>query len=330
MRGGKDNSMATDPHVLLLQWADALWRACWQGGVALLLVWTVCRCWPMMPPRLREWLWRLAYLKLLLTLLWGAGLSLAVLPITHSQSMLGIVADQPTSGMAVPAMKTVIPPSPSVVTPTPAPETFGALHPMQPNAAAPTAQRWQWSALLPYLAILWLLGIAWGLLRLALAVRHVRRLRREACPAGEEATLWLRVRVLKQMGLRRAPRLLVHPTAGPLLLGTFHQVIIVPEQWLAGDRDELQMALAHELAHVRRRDILWGWLPALAEILFFFHPVIYPALREYRLAQEIACDAQALADSLSIHFGGYGAHIALLPVHSTPVPLRRVDGFPVR
>ncbi len=60
--------MFTHPHLLLNwwghllapNWADALWRACWQGGLALLLIWALCRAWPAMPARLREWLWRLA------------------------------------------------------------------------------------------------------------------------------------------------------------------------------------------------------------------------------------------------------------------------------
>ncbi len=108
------------------------------------------------------------------------------------------------------------------------------------------------------------------------------------------AVLRLRVQVVKQMGLRRAPMLLAHPSAGPLLLGITHPVIIVPEAMLIGDGEELRLALAHELAHVRRRDILWGWLPALASF-FFFHPLLYPARRECRLAQEIACDAEALS-----------------------------------
>ena len=34
------------------------------------------------------------------------------------------------------------------------------------------------------------------------------------------------------------------------------------------------MALAHELMHVRRRDVLLGCLPALAERLYFFHPLV--------------------------------------------------------
>ena len=54
------------------------------------------------------------------------------------------------------------------------------------------------------------------------------------------------------------------------------------------------MALAHELAHLRRGDLWLGWVPALAEALLFFHPLVRRAAREYALAREEACDAEAL------------------------------------
>ncbi|MCW3053634.1 MAG: hypothetical protein JWN14_2804, partial [Chthonomonadales bacterium] len=49
-------------------WLETLIRACWQGGLALGLVWAVCRLVPRIPAAGRCWLWRLAYLKLLVAL----------------------------------------------------------------------------------------------------------------------------------------------------------------------------------------------------------------------------------------------------------------------
>jgi hypothetical protein len=64
-----------------------------------------------------------------------------------------------------------------------------------------------------------------------------------------------------------------------------------------GCEPQLNAALAHELAHVRRRDLLWNWLWMLAAALFFFHPLIWLAKREWALAQEIATDELALSVS---------------------------------
>jgi hypothetical protein len=52
--------------------------------------------------------------------------------------------------------------------------------------------------------------------------------------------------------------------------------------------------LAHELAHLRRRDLLWLWLFTLGETLFFFHPLVWLARREWTLATEVACDEMAI------------------------------------
>ena len=81
----------------------------------------------------------------------------------------------------------------------------------------------------------------------------------------------------------------------PLAVGLLHPAVILPPRLLAGlSAQEQRMALAHELAHLRRRDLWLGWVPALAQALFFFHPLVRRAGREYALAREEACDAEAL------------------------------------
>lgn len=312
-------------HCFTTAWALALWRASWQGGLALLLVWAACRYWLAMPPRWREWLWRLAYLKLLLAWLWAGTLALHILPVRPYQPASAPVAQSSPA----PVTET---PSPQSVTPvanTAKPTTISA-KPVADTTLSPTpshssvsAHHWQFADLLPLLGITWLLGVAWGGVRLLLAVWHVQRLRGECRPVGDMQVLKLRVQVVKQMGLRKAPMLMAHPTAGPLLLGTFHPIIIVPEAMLVGDSAELRLALAHELAHVRRLDIGWGWMTALVELFFFFHPLVYPARRESRLAQEIACDALALAgtDASPREYGAMLMNGVLQRAHYRPVPV---------
>jgi hypothetical protein len=81
----------------------------------------------------------------------------------------------------------------------------------------------------------------------------------------------------------------------PQLAGVLRPCLLLPRRALeAGRRGELALVLAHELAHLRRRDLLLGWVPALARTLFFFHPLAGVAVREYALAREAACDAEVL------------------------------------
>src|SRR5438128_11250513 len=59
-------------NVAAAAWVPALWRASWQGGLVIGLVWLLDRLLPRLAPDTRCWLWRLACLKLLLALAWSA------------------------------------------------------------------------------------------------------------------------------------------------------------------------------------------------------------------------------------------------------------------
>lgn len=95
----------------------------------------------------------------------------------------------------------------------------------------------------------------------------------------------------RELGLRRSPRLAVSDEVdSPQVIGLWRPTILLPLEDRLGD-DELDMALMHELAHVRRGDLMLGWIPAAARTLFFFHPLVHYAVREYALCREAACDA---------------------------------------
>jgi BlaR1 peptidase M56 len=100
----------------------------------------------------------------------------------------------------------------------------------------------------------------------------------------------------RQMRVRRAPQLSVAEAVGsPVLLGGSRPVICLPRAMLSSCTGaELRLILAHELAHWKRRDLFWAWLPTVGGTLFFFHPLVWLAGREWWLAQELACDELAI------------------------------------
>jgi hypothetical protein len=61
------------------------------------------------------------------------------------------------------------------------------------------------------------------------------------------------------------------------------------------DSPELRLILAHELAHVRRRDHLVRWLEWLACVGFWWNPVAWWARRNLRTNEEVCCDALVLS-----------------------------------
>jgi Zn-dependent protease with chaperone function len=80
-----------------------------------------------------------------------------------------------------------------------------------------------------------------------------------------------------------------HPIA--LTTGFFRPRILV-SSWLidALDQQELEAVIAHEVAHIRRRDNLINSVAGLAKDILFFLPSSYPAWYSYLQEREKACD----------------------------------------
>ena len=69
----------------------------------------------------------------------------------------------------------------------------------------------------------------------------------------------------RRLGLRRVPALVVTDLdVSPFVCGLWRQTLVLPCDLLAAlDPSQLRQVLLHELAHVRRGDLLWGWLPEM-------------------------------------------------------------------
>jgi beta-lactamase regulating signal transducer with metallopeptidase domain len=77
-----------------------------------------------------------------------------------------------------------------------------------------------------------------------------------------------------------------------MLLGAFRPVIVLPEREYSAD--ELENILRHELAHLRRRDIIYKWFAAAVTALHWFNPLMIPLRRELARDCELACDEAAV------------------------------------
>jgi beta-lactamase regulating signal transducer with metallopeptidase domain len=160
-------------------------------------------------------------------------------------------------------------------------------------AMPPALPAMPWWALA--LAAAWIAGLLLQIGWTARELWRVRRFLRGSAPVRDESVLRLagdlvRALELPPVELRCAPD--AAELAAPLTAGALHPVVVLPAAGLDRlSRQELAMTLGHELMHVRRRDLLWGWLPAAAARLFFFLPPAALAAREYALAREAACDA---------------------------------------
>jgi len=142
---------------------------------------------------------------------------------------------------------------------------------------------------------LWALGAAVGLSRVLVArVRLYRVLRGRRTLEGGPARLALD-RLCDEAEWDRPVRLTISTNiAGPIALG--RDEICLPERALASFRPrQLESVLAHELAHLTRRDPSWRLAGWLIERVFFFQPLLRLARRELQECAEFLCDDWAVA-----------------------------------
>ncbi|QDU83361.1 Methicillin resistance mecR1 protein [Planctomycetes bacterium Pla163] len=145
---------------------------------------------------------------------------------------------------------------------------------------------------------IWALGSCVVLvLSLARITRFARRLRASASPA-DDRLVRMATHLAKRLGLRRTPRLVVvDADLAPLVwwLGGRSEVVL-PRAIVDGlDSRALRLVVAHELAHLRRRDHLVRWVEWAATVLFWWNPVLWLARRGLRENEELCCDALVLS-----------------------------------
>jgi beta-lactamase regulating signal transducer with metallopeptidase domain len=270
----------------------ALVRASLQGGLAALVVASVCRLAPSIPARVQSWLWRLVVVKFLVALFvvvpipvpfdLPLGLSLHLSPAAPLQAATEPHITAPLAEITSPALATTGPT-----------DTFHADVAPLPAAASSTPA----FPILAAIFVAWATIAAWQLARIVAACRNAQLLRRRCRPSDDRRLLEPLDRLSRLAGLAQSPAVLETDGQGsPLLVGILNPAIVLPTSTLARlTPSERSLVLGHELAHIGRRDLLCSLLAAIVRALFFFHPLAWLSERRLALAQEIAADEMAIA-----------------------------------
>ncbi|VXB43902.1 conserved membrane hypothetical protein [Luteimonas sp. 9C] len=239
-----------------------------QSTILAAVVWALCRFVPRLSAATRCWLWWLVALQLLVGLAWSSPMALPVLPAEAVQPAVQIAQVAPAAARDA-----------SIV--------------FAPAAAPDASPTWSWPLAL---AVAWLLGLSVMVTRSLRGCLATRSLLRASAPCRDRSLLHALALAAEAHGLRGPPRLrLSDAIDSPQLVGPWRPVLLLPAHHTDSMQpDELDMALTHELVHLQRRDLWLGLVPALAQHLFFFHPLAHLAAREYGLSREAACDAAVL------------------------------------
>jgi beta-lactamase regulating signal transducer with metallopeptidase domain len=163
--------------------------------------------------------------------------------------------------------------------------------PEEPAPAEVVSFSQRFGFLQPWLIGLWLTGAVVMLIVQVIRAGRFRRLMRGWRPAPRKLRLQVN-RLSREMNLR-SPRCLVLPGLhSPFIWSLVRPWLI----WPAPLHDHLspdahKTVIVHELAHLRRRDHLVGWLQLAGECLFWWNPIFWIVRRQIRFYAELACDA---------------------------------------
>ncbi|MHC4424798.1 MAG: M56 family metallopeptidase, partial [Planctomycetota bacterium] len=148
--------------------------------------------------------------------------------------------------------------------------------------------------ILPYV---WLIGAlilaGFALLRSFRLWRTVKRER----PITNEKILDLLEDCKMEMGIQTLVGVVVSDRVkSPALFGFIRPRLLLPEGMIERhELEELRYIFIHELGHLKQRDIYLSWLMTLFQVVYWFNPLMWFAIRRIRLEREFACDGLALS-----------------------------------
>ena len=144
----------------------------------------------------------------------------------------------------------------------------------------------------PWLAGLYLAGVAVMLVRLARGIWRTQRQGVEAEVLREGPLVDILHSLARQWSMRIVPVLAsTERTIAPKVIGLVRPTILLPASAISGlSTDELELILTHELAHIRRRDMWVSLVQRLAEVVLFFNPAMWYLNRRISLLREYCCD----------------------------------------
>ncbi len=234
--------------------AEQLLRASIEGGVVILVLFVGLKLVPSVPPLVRVWLWRLAFLKL----------AIGLLPIARIP--LNILPQQPQL-----LEQQVVTAELSQVSPT-------------QQKSLPTPSQWLFA---------WAAGVTVSGIFLLRRVLIARAVVSNADQADDDALRNKVNELSKRAGLTRLPNVLLNNARSTaVVVGGAKRSIVLPNDDLS--EEDRSLILAHEIAHIAHRDLEWNALFSIVQVLFFFHPLVWFALRSAQNAQEAAADATAI------------------------------------
>jgi len=146
------------------------------------------------------------------------------------------------------------------------------------------------------IVLLWFAGIIILSIRLVGGIYYTQRLKlREVIPVNDYwdnkiANLSAKFEITRTVKLLQSKFV-----EFPITIGYLKPVILLPIGLLSGiPNNQLEIIIAHELAHIKRADYIFNIFQSIIEVLFFFNPAVWWISKTIRTEREFLCDDLAI------------------------------------
>jgi beta-lactamase regulating signal transducer with metallopeptidase domain len=264
--------------------ARLAWTQLWQVTAVALLIGAVVRLGCRTRPRVTYALWMLVVVKAIVPPFWSSPTGLFSWALVDSASARSVVAGE-TRGMVKDRAVT-------------APLDGGMTRSATNRDGRTVRDRARdWSRFDFAVFSIWTTGLVLcAATVLGKQIKSSRLIRRSSLLVDERFLAAL-ANVAQRLNVRRRVRLIVTwRPIGPAVFGLLKPSILLPDPLLSGmPPEQVELVLAHELIHVRRSDVFASQLQLVAQLVWWFHPVVWWVNREAGRERERCCDQEVVS-----------------------------------
>jgi beta-lactamase regulating signal transducer with metallopeptidase domain len=147
------------------------------------------------------------------------------------------------------------------------------------------------------LVVIWIAVVMILLARIVTAMMTVARLRRRARVATNERIVSI-FRDIRNANAANVSLLESDDVTAPATMGIIRPVILLPGDAGEWNATRLRATLAHEYAHVVRRDCITQLAADVARAIYWFNPFVWYARRRMIVDRERACDDRVISEGI--------------------------------
>ncbi|QUH27950.1 M56 family metallopeptidase [Vallitalea guaymasensis] len=145
------------------------------------------------------------------------------------------------------------------------------------------------------LSIIWLAGLLIILIG-AILIQGRFTYKLKSCERIDDSELLIIMEKCKKiLGIKRNVNIYMGDNfKSPFIIGIFRPSVYIPKQMIKVDKEHFQHVILHELAHYKRKDLIYNIFSVIAIGIHWFNPIIWKITSIIRSDIELACDTYVL------------------------------------